>query len=1036
MSDQQVRDAAETQLGQSFALSAGAGTGKTTVLVRRLTALLKSGVDPARIAAVTFTEAAAAEIAIRVRDAVEAGRPHPHLDAAAARLGELRISTLHAFCQRLLEVEALAAEWAPNTGVVTDTPATRLCFRAWRTEFAHRHPEASASLWVRCAPRQVENLATSLLHHRKLEPVVSDVVFDTASVCADLEAVADDIEAAAALCKDPDDKLFAAGVAFRLRLSRLRKEPNATRLVSALRLSRAFVVGGKAKAWPDDAKETYVAAVRAFESWQQGVGTKLHATLVSDLVTHFLPAALAARADVGEHQFDDLLILAADLLRNDVPARTRSRARYDALLIDEVQDTDPVQAEVALLLSRDPALSGSWDSYPPQPGRLFAVGDPKQSIYRFRGADVGAWRRLSTAVGQAGDEGALVRCFRSVPGIVDFVNHCFAQLPEYEPLVAQRGPVSDLDPVVALRVGDDNAHDALAAYLVDLKATTDLRWSEVLVQIPAWTQAEAIRFAFAKVGIPTVVEGARAFYSRDEIRVALSAMAAVDEPADGEATVFTLRALFGIDATTLAQHRAAGGSWRCTAPDQPKGPVADALSVLSELHRRRYRGSWVGVLDELLHVSRAAAVWALRPDGALRLGNLDKLRDLIRMAEADVRTPGEVVTWLRDRAFAADDDTDLSLADPEYEAVRLTTVFKAKGTEARVAVITAAQRDVRAQEPMLLRQVGKFVARAGKQVEPPAWDSYVVGDKKEVEEEFRRFMYVAATRARDQLVVVVPGKANLLAPDLLANLPTGEDGDLIDVGPATVRVRLAAALPVPLEVPREIAQPGKPARTDFGATRSEALRVAVTRCTRRSSVTEAVSDGAVGDGTGIGSIGGTAVHLALEHLDLGTVPKAADVERRVQQAARRTGLGDEDTQAVRTVVNEILIHPVFADARAAPFRWSEVPFAFVERGRIITGTIDLCFPQDTTLKRWTVVEWKSNLPEPGKSLRAAYERQIALYARALLATSGCEHVDPVLVGPHPRLRRVPEESAVDEDRDGEEPASQVVTVPSAEGDPD
>lgn len=1025
MNDADVRARLAVEVDRNAAVAAGAGSGKTTVLIARLVGLLGAGVNPTRIAAITFTEAAAGEISVRLRDRVEAGRAdNARLDAAAAQLGELQVSTLHAFCQRLLEAEALAARIAPGAAIGTGGSATERAYRAWRSGLRERQPLTARLVARTSQERDVRAFFHRLRQLRALH-IVRAQPLDVDALRKRLDFVVDALLHAAARCTDPRDKLHSNGAEGRAAWDGLRRQANGEQVLrDGLRNTiKIGMAGGAARNWPDGI-EHYKDRVADLKAWQAEVGQALHGTLVEDLVTHGLPSVLEARAQAGERDFEDLLIDARDLLARDEAARRRLGDRFDALLVDEVQDTDPLQAEVALLLTRDPAATGPWTAHPPRPGRLFAVGDAKQAIYGFRDADVGTWRRLSDVIAKDGVEASLTTCFRSVPPLVDFVNAAFSALPDYEALHAHRTDGSELDPVVAVYADKGQEHQAVVDVVADLTTRQGVRRSDILVLLPSWTAAPALRAAFAQAAIPIVTEGANAFFARDEISLAIAGLAAVDEPADGEAVVFTLRGLFGFTVEALARHVAAGGSWRFTAPEQPEGPVRDALAVLAKLHRQRARRRMTATLDALLEASHAAEAWALRPDGRSRLANVDHLRDLLRAAEADAepgagRTHAEVVAALRARAWGArqdDAEQELALRDPGYDAVRITTVYRAKGREARVAIVHAAHRKVMWTHSVTAPALGRAWVRVNGDLAPPGWKEAEDDRKHAVKAEWRRLIYVAATRARDQLIVVAGDWANDLLTDIRPHLPPGEHGSV----QGGVRILHAAQLDAAPAVDRTPPAAGVAPTEDFGAHLAVVRRAARDGSTRRVSVTEAVHEDVGGTGEGIGRVGGIAVHEVMCRLDLGREVADDAVRRRVAEAATRHRLAEDDAKRVLEVVRGMLAHPVLLAARAAPFLLVETPFCYRDaRGRLVNGVIDLCFP-DADGTRWTVVDWKSDLPAEGTPQRAGYERQVVAYGRALLATAGATAFEPVLVGPHLGLRAPVPPTDVDVDDEGEE----------------
>ncbi len=735
--DQHARDEAISATGTSIALSAGAGSGKTSVLTARLVRLLSEGVAPDRIAAITFTEKAAGELQVRVRDALEhtlAVRNDPVLERALGRLPELTLATIHSFCQRLLTTEALDAGWAPGTELmpgILRSAEVQGAYDGWSADFLARHPSAGVVLRYRVKEITLLNSALRVLEYRDLEPIVDPASFDPEAAFPALQQARARIEAAANACTNPDDKLLTANATLRELLHDVVSGPPAQAVLRVLASDETGRTSGGRKAdWSGDGKQGFVDAVLHYRAWVARQEAALHGLVVRDLFEHFLPAVADAKGRAAAADFDDLLFRTAALLEGPI-VRRRVAGRYDAILIDEVQDTDPIQAEVAALLTRDPNAQGPWTAHPPLPGRLFAVGDPRQSIYRFRRADVETWAQLQTLVARDGEALGLTQNFRSVPGIVSWVNHTFADLAGYRPQQPYRNE-AELEPVVRVPCTRDNELDSLARYLGHLQATgrvvdpatgtlRPVRWSDVMMLLPAWTQAERVQAELTRAGIPCLVEGGGAFFDRDEVRLCVAALTCLDEPGEERATVLVLRGLFGLDWETLARHRAADGAWRYTVPDPPPGPVAEAFGQLRDLARWRGRRPWVALLDGLLENTRATSVWAGLADGEARLANLDKLRALLRQVEAVARSPSDALRRLGQ--LQEDKEKDLSRVDVDSDAVRITSYFKAKGLEAPVVVLPFGKRNGQGVQVAVDRGTRRVALKVGSLV-PADWSAY------------------------------------------------------------------------------------------------------------------------------------------------------------------------------------------------------------------------------------------------------------------------------------------------------------------------
>ncbi len=1059
--DQVARREAVERVERSFAMSAGAGAGKTRVLVDRLVQHLMAGTPPRSIAAITFTRAAANELLSRSRDAIEErlstarGPEVAQLEKILSEFGELTLSTIHSFCQDLLRQEALEARWAPDTEVAGALGAGALegVYARWRVGFDARHPDEATLIvsgWANEVAHyygtpSIRGLADMLLENRDLEPVVADPApLDWEEGRRALSSLVGDLGALRGRCRNPDQcKLLAASAGMLAELERLMGALEDARGCVMAALAVKAAKGGRlgtAKDWAPADKEAFHGGLKGFEAWQSAwsghVGAQIHRALVADLRVHYLPLIQQARLDRGQADFADLLFRSKALLKEHPEARRRLSERYEVLLIDEVQDTDPIQAEVAALLTRPPEAKGPWHAIAPAPGSLFAVGDPKQSIYRFRRADVQVWHQLRAMIGLEGASLQLTQNFRSVPGLVAWTNAAFAAMPDFEAQQAHRPPAS-LDPVVVINAEDPNDEiDGLVRHLRSLRdsgaevvdgatgALRPLRDSDFLILIPSWTKALIIQDALLLAGIECTVEGGAGFFERDEIRLALAAMRAIEEPTDGESIVFVLRGLFGVSFEELAAHKRAGGWWSYLHPSPPAGPVADALRHLRFLHVERQRQSWVGLLDDLLEHTGVAAVWALMGRRWSILANLDKLRSLIRQIEPTTRSSSEVIEALE--ALKASGSEDLSRVDEDSHAARVMTYFKAKGLEAPVvALVCAARKEASVQSAIRRGEQGDQIAlKAGASVVPPGWDAYEAAEKAEEREERRRWMYVATTRARDQLVLIrSPKGSGLYDCDVAAMMgsPAGDlDGQLQEVAPGVaIRAHLAGSLPevrpdlstfsgLDARVDALLADEGARGGDPEGERRQQRALGALSASRRASTRWRSVGNlnrrhPVEFEGGGVGPRGGKIVHATMEHLDL-SLPQEALLPRvpgLVRAFGAMAGLDEALLARCEQVVLRLLELPVIQEAREAPERWREVPFAYPERGLIVAGQIDLCFPTNKKRTNWKVVDWKSHLPPRDSDLHAIYRNQLAYYTRALLATvTPCQQVEAILAGPH------------------------------------
>jgi ATP-dependent exoDNAse (exonuclease V) beta subunit len=841
--DGEARRLIETALDETLVVEAAAGTGKTTELVRRIMRVLATGrASVSNLVAVTFTEKAAGELKLRLRQQLEVARHDLVLDLASRRrleqalknLEDAHISTIHGFCADLLRERPVEAAIDPVFTVLTEGQARRLydeAFSAWFQQALDEMPEGvRRSLRRSSRPGiggeadedgPVERLRTagwSLADWRDFTASWARPVFDRTAAIA---ALVEQVYAFAAMTEAPATTRDALYV----------DTGTARRASDELRL----LAGGD-----DDSAEAILVDLcrdRDFRRARKGYGTaynkahsraeiqSAHQSLLQqlDAFKAEADADLAAllrdelRGSIGQYEqlkarhgaldFLDLLLRARNLVRDRDDVRADFQRRFTCLFVDEFQDTDPLQAEILLLLAADDPSQRDWTHVRPQPGKLFIVGDPKQSIYRFRRADVGIYRRVCEQLSQHGARCLeLTTSFRSVPDIQRAVNAAFAPLmtgdaetlqARYVPLAQHRPAIDGQPAVVALPVPEPygkrnisaaaierslpDAVGAFVAWLVNGSGwrVRDYRQGGELVDVePRHICILFRRFvnygtdvtrayvdALEARGIKHLLVGGRAFHDREEIETVRAALAAVEWP-DDELSVFaTLRGgLFAIGDEELLEYRhrpevRAFHPFRVPEdlPDRLQ-PIAEALRLLAELHARRNRRPVAETIARLFEATRAHVGFALRRAGEQVLANALHVAELARQYELSggISFRG----FVEELRTAAEDGqaAEAPIVEEGSDGVRLMTVHKAKGLEFPVVIladITAkiapveASRHLDAARGLCALRIGGWSPRELLLQQP-------IEQAREREEGIR-IAYVAATRARDLLVVPAVG---------------------------------------------------------------------------------------------------------------------------------------------------------------------------------------------------------------------------------------------------------------------------------------
>jgi len=642
--DEEARRRAIEDAESNLLVEAGAGSGKTTVLTDRLERiLLGPGADLSRIVAITFTDKAAGELKSRLRDlclrryarAVEEGD-----ETAQQRWGRHRrdlegahIGTIHSFCARLLRVHALRVGLDPQFTVLDDTEAT-LCLRACVQAHVLQHLRAGdKDVRVAVAGLGLGDLVGALVYairsRSKLDlsrlPRSPEEVRArwhdafAADAGRDLGRLREDskvLDAAEVLRTieplDPTDKLAELRSQLLPLLETVLSSDSPARETAeawaALRRLSARTNVGKQAGWPGEVLDRVKAAMRVLRERADTIGhlaspgesLEVSAAELTARFCRALPGVLesyrAAKREAGALDFDDLLLLARDLLRDFPDVRDAEQQRFEHVLVDEFQDTDPVQRELIWFLAEEGARAASLAQVALRAGRLFLVGDAKQSIYAFRGADVTVYEATRREFRDAPlcDTVPLSANFRSQPGLVAFYNELFSRESVmggtregrqpyeayYEPLSAtrpRRGGEPDLTLIVAypnaakmgdprenaghalqngVRIGDlrEIAADALARYLAEAvregrstvvdRESGELRgarWGDIMVLFPTMTSILTYERALRAHEVPYYVVAGKGFYHRPEVLDLVTVLRVIDDPQDEIALARVLR---------------------------------------------------------------------------------------------------------------------------------------------------------------------------------------------------------------------------------------------------------------------------------------------------------------------------------------------------------------------------------------------------------------------------------------------------------------------------------------------------------------
>jgi ATP-dependent exoDNAse (exonuclease V) beta subunit len=1117
--DSRARQIIATGLDRSLCVEAAAGTGKTTELVNRIVAVLRSGLATIdRIVAVTFTHKAAGELKLRLRQKLDDARDHASGDEAARielalqHLEDAAIGTIHSFCAQILRERPVEAGIDPAFVEAAEQETRglyRRAFRSWFEQALEQNPPGLRRALARLAWSDAQDLSATeqlqlagwkLVEWRDFPAPWARLEFDREREINEVVQAVVALAGACACCKKRNDNLVRSLAPVRELATWIERSAAAgardydtieALLVKLPRDMRRDTKKGSGFFAEGVLRERVVQMrdqlFMRLDQFRRRAEADLAALLQAEmrgLVDRY--GELKSRA--GRLDFTDLLIRARDLVRDNAEVRSWLQRRFSHIFVDEFQDTDPLQAELLVLLSSEDPEQDNWFDVTPVPGKLFIVGDPKQSIYRFRRADVLLYQEIRNRLTKRGVELVyLTRSFRSVEPLQSCINAAFA--PEmveditgaqagYVPLEKKRDAIDRQPAIVALPAprpyGSARVNkEKIAACLPDtIAAYTDwlvnesgwkicgedgelrpIREGDIVILFRRFiNQRDDVTRPYVRAlearEIRHLLVGSKSFHEREEVETVRSACQAIEWPDDELAVYATLHgSLFALTDNLLLRFRSDVGRLH---PLSPRGeecihadfrPVTEALEILKDLHWGRNRRAIADTLNSLLESTRAHAGFAFRPGGNQVLGNVYRVVDLARAFESG---GGLSFRGFVDELNARAERTEIAespLVEEAAEGVRLMTVHAAKGLEFPVVILADMNANIQSGDPeRYIETQRRLCATRLLWCAPHELVENDAIERERDRAEGVRVAYVAATRARDLLVIPVVGdeerqgwlgplnKAVYPRPDRWrwATVPAGcpsfgyrtvlerpidyERGEEISVRPGAHRAREGTHEVVwwdpavlRLNVEEKFGLPGKEmlkedggdSAQDYDAWRSK--RAALIESGAQPSIRvftpseagegppdfapEVAYESTARDpGRPAGRRFGSLVHGLLRD----ALFETASVRKTAGSLARVVGATPEEVEAAVRALEEASRHPLIARARRAARIHRELPLMYrLEDGRLLEGVADLAFLEDGA---WTLIDFKTDADLAPR--RTHYESQLRWYALALTRLTG------------------------------------------------
>ena len=949
--DDDVRQRIINDLDTSFFLEAGAGSGKTSVIVARVVNLVRNGRSLDEIVAITFTEKAAGELRERIRAELAAAGLHDALrDVDAAQ-----IQTIHAFAANILRERSLDARLDPDFNVLDQLQADLRFAQSWRSW-----------LWSNDAPQEPLQRA-----------------FDLGLELRDLQLAAE-------------------------QLARNRD------------LTGPFSDHRPPEEVPEDQRQRDTALAELTAALREFIEQDANQRRIDGLLT-----------------YDDLLLEARNLLIRSKQAREDLRSRFRTILVDEFQDTDPLQAQITLLLAAEPDTD-DWTQASPGPGRLVLAGDPKQSIYRFRRADIDIFEQVRDIFLVASETSAIARLtvnFRARPQLCDWHNAVLPGIikPDQDypraqarweatvPYRTDRGPGVAVIPsnrqydrapearsaeatLIANLIAHMQQDDATLGHIPTPAGSRIPEFRDIAILVRTRTGADLYTTALDRAGIPYHFDSGQGFYQKPEIRAIAHLLQALDDPTDEVAALATLKSpLVAASDTELFELRAAFGAQaiRLDAnllPDAYEGRLRAPIEFLGTL---RDDLSGFGLPELIDHVIRASGLLLAQAVGVQysqmrqRQANLRMLvQRAAHFADNNDDSLRPFVRWLSQRGVRNLPESESPTTEADDDAVRFLTIHQAKGLEFPIVIVPKLQDQPASGNQFIVDRPNQRVEfKLGDDRSPFRTPGYAIAERTDrayADAEARRMLYVAATRARDWLILPSFPADSISRRDSFHTylddavphwLTRDADPNTLVVGPRTFD---AAPSPTPtLHTPphqelRPLWQERHQQAISGGSRSIEAVTPTSLNPHTPAENADVGVDQSERDDSNINPLDfGKAVHEALETADFTNHEITRERAKRVCHKFHVPV--DQVLQHIERALNSELIQR----ASMSDVIHRELPLATIqtqEETTVITeGVADLVFREG---EHWILVDYKSDADIPPDRL-ATYNAQLLQYVSML-----------------------------------------------------
>lgn len=1062
MNDADSRTLIASDLSSNILVEAAAGTGKTTSIVGRMVNLIATGtckIDT--LAAATFTRKAAAELRERFHSTmrIEAESPDrnetekSNLRSACDRIEYAFVGTFHSFCSLILRERPIECGVDPGFREIDESEDAYLREQAWQTFLKGLYSKEDNRLdqiyelglktddLKKCYNRFVQfpdvdewpHEAPPAIDLKNIKKQILEYVEDMRSISKTFPV------------ERGKDRLMT-------RYENIvRASDNTDSRVDGqfFDLLELFdtAPGEVQKCWGSGTSEDKKTAKRERDRFKW-VREEIAEPTLSWWYQHryeFVIKLLSQAQEIYEKtrhasgglDFQDLLLRSAKTLKNQPALRSYFQRRFSHILVDEFQDTDPIQAEILAYLTSHNHAEIDWRKCVPAPGRLFLVGDPKQSIYRFRRADIVTYQQVKAIFAQSGGKiVSLAKNFRSTEVVRSWINPIFGTLfgetdGKYSPAAVdmEQGRVDaskgETYGIEKLTLPDTLSQEEIVAYeaeqiakhiagLISRKSTIPRTQKEldqgasdmvqpgdILIVTRNKKHLGVYADALDRYGVANEVTGSNTFQNISELQTILTCLHAIDDAKNPIPYVSILRSdLFGFGDQDLYELKRCGGSFSYSAPIP--GAMADELrSRFEDVTKRfsQYR-HWLRNMPFTTAFSKIAtdlgllAKCSMHRNGNMVAGGFLKAVEWLRAQSWDFDSANDVVSYLEEMIENAETDS-CSILPQSGTAVRIMNVHKAKGLEAPIVFLANTFGRYNNRKPhfhvdrsgdltrgylAITKPKGNPKHGHSSPIATPANWKYFQEEEQQFEDsEDTRLLYVSCTRAACKIIVSVsPGKERSSFWQPLHQYVSGLQ-------------EIRTSMPASNSMETSTSEPS----ITLEALNSQIDNkwTSLTKPTYSVVAAKSIAMKESGQPTWhasgeYGASWGSALHALLEikmkHDD-------ADLVSFARQIAQQFELGTDRVSELVASVHSVTASEIWARSKHATKLYTEVPFESTKISNgvptITRGVIDLCFEETNG---WVIVDYKTDDITPANLMEATnfYATQLRSYAEFWTTTTG------------------------------------------------